>query len=112
MARGKVGKYRGVSKVRHKWLAQIWHSGTANSLGRFLTPEAAAKAYDKEVLRMGLNRPLNFPNEHTQPPPERPMPTHAQKQRIQDIQNYFRQNWLGKITTINQAADDIRQRFG
>lgn len=41
--------YKGVTKHRNKWSAQLGHDGTKQHLGTFLTPEDAARAYDMAV---------------------------------------------------------------
>lgn len=60
------GDFKGISfdKKRCKWSAQIKASGKTSHLGRFLTPEAAARAYDKAAFKAyGAECYLNFPSE-------------------------------------------------
>ena len=56
--------FRGVQKDWSRWRARIRTAGRLLSLGTFLTPEEAARAYDKEASRLyGNNAILNFPDE-------------------------------------------------
>jgi hypothetical protein len=64
LTRNKSG-YRGVCLQRNKWIAQIGYrraDGRTNIvLGRFNTPEEAARAYDKELhAKFGEFAKLNF----------------------------------------------------
>lgn len=55
-------KYRGVSKHRNKWLAQIGIKGKASYIGVFSDPIEAARARDKKALEVyGEFAQLNFP---------------------------------------------------
>jgi hypothetical protein len=59
-----TSKYRGVHSNcyagRWSWQAQISVKRETVYLGSYKDEKLAAKAYDKYVLRMGLNRRLNF----------------------------------------------------
>lgn len=62
--RKTTSKYRGVSWYvsKNKWRVSIYTTKTGQVIvGVFDTEEEAAKAYDKYVKKMGLDRPLNFP---------------------------------------------------
>lgn len=39
------------------------------------------------------------------------MPTMAQKLKVQEIREYFRTNYLGRITNVRDAKSDIQNRF-
>jgi hypothetical protein len=39
------------------------------------------------------------------------MATMAQKQRVDEIREYFRTNYLGRITNVRDAKSDIQNRF-
>lgn len=55
--------YRGVSydKSRKLWTAEITINYKKKHLGRFVTPEQAAKAYDLAAIEIGRTSKLNFP---------------------------------------------------
>lgn len=55
--------YRGVSfdKRRNLWAAEITINYKKKHLGRFSTPEQAAKAYDQAAIKAGRTSKLNFP---------------------------------------------------
>lgn len=56
--------YKGVCAVSDKWQSYIWMDGKNIYLGRYDTPEQAAKAYDKKAIELhGVKAILNFPNE-------------------------------------------------
>lgn len=66
MAGPRTGKFKGVSQLvlTGKWIAQIRVSGKLRHLGRFDTPEEAARAYDATALsEWGSNCYFNFPDE-------------------------------------------------
>jgi hypothetical protein len=67
--KGNKSGYKGVSfdKSTEKWLAQIEVEGRNKHLGRHLTPEEAARAYDRGAVRYyGFDVYLNFPGDHIQ----------------------------------------------
>lgn len=47
-------KYKGVywSKIRNRWVAQIWMNGNRQHIGCFIKEEDAAIAYDKKALEI------------------------------------------------------------
>jgi NUMOD4 motif. len=56
--------YYGVTRLKrsngmYRWIAQLTTDGEHRELGYFATPEEAAYAYDREVTRLGVKRPLN-----------------------------------------------------
>ena len=57
--------YSGVSwdRTKRKWTAGIWNSELKSSkaLGRFDNEEEAARAFDEEARKLGINSRLNFP---------------------------------------------------
>lgn len=57
-------KYKGVQLRkfggRYYYHTRIYINGVGISLGHYKLEEEAAKAYDKYVLRMGLDRKTNF----------------------------------------------------
>lgn len=58
--------YRADSKRRKRWSAHIHASGRLISLGTYLTPEEAARAYDAAArIHHGEFARLNFPQEGT-----------------------------------------------
>ena len=60
----KTSKYRGVSWERRysRWRAQIGHAGKILNVGRFMTDEDAARAYDRKARELHGDRArLNFP---------------------------------------------------
>lgn len=59
---GRASRYYGVAfrNDSNNWRAQVFCNKKHISLGSYSTEELAAKAYDKAVLEMGLELPLNF----------------------------------------------------
>lgn len=56
--------YRGVHWFQNRWVAKISVEGIEHHLGRFTTPEEAARAYDEVARRLrGEFAQLNFPSE-------------------------------------------------
>jgi hypothetical protein len=75
----KTSRFRGVSRILHArkrpWMAQIARErGQRGSIiGYFAAEEEAARAYDREVLRLGKPAEwLNFPGEVKAPEPPAP----------------------------------------
>lgn len=59
-ASGLKGAYRNGKR----WAARIWLDGKSRHIGNYLTPEAAARAYDAAAVRhFGEYARLNFPDE-------------------------------------------------
>lgn len=60
-------KYHGVFFMKEKkenvWRAKIWHKYRCYQVGYFKSEIDAAKAYDKEVKRLGFDKTLNFPDD-------------------------------------------------
>ena len=57
--------YRGVSKKRERFVAQISVNKQKTNLGTYDTPKEAAVAYDRAVIKYTLsNDRLNFPNDN------------------------------------------------
>ena len=53
--------FKGVSKHKNKWVAQIMNNGTKVKIGLFSTPEEAARAYDKKAIELfGEFANINF----------------------------------------------------
>ena len=60
----RSGAYKGVHPNNNKWQASITVDGVAKHLGTFITPEAAAYAYDAAARAVwGEHCYLNFPTE-------------------------------------------------
>ena len=81
---GKTSQYVGVifDKSRGKWAAHIQYHKKSYHLGRFLTEEEAATAYDKKALELyGENAKLNLP--HLNPVVPKDV---AKKERMEMIQ--------------------------
>lgn len=55
-----IRKWKGITKRKQGWQAQIKIADQLVYLGTWPTPEEAARRYDKEVLALGLPRELNF----------------------------------------------------
>jgi hypothetical protein len=54
--------FKGVSRKKNRWLAQIWINNVIHRLGAYDTPEDAARAYDAAALKAwGTDCYLNFP---------------------------------------------------
>jgi|TARA_R110000772_G_scaffold58864_1_gene133408 hypothetical protein len=57
-------KYIGVTKRRKSgrvcFVSRVYHEGVVYSCGVFPTDEEAARAYDKAVMRLGLDKRMNF----------------------------------------------------
>ncbi len=65
--RSKRNPYKGVDFDHGRWVAQITVDSVASRLGRFATPEEAARAYDDAARRrFGVFARLNFPREGEQ----------------------------------------------
>lgn len=67
--------YKGVSKLKNSWKAQITVHGKTTRLGKFETEKEAALAFDEAARKLqGPFAKLNFPKEGEQsataPPPE------------------------------------------
>ena len=57
--------YRGVTKNRERFKAQIFVNKKKTNLGTYDTPKEAAVAYDRAVIKYTLsNDRLNFPNDN------------------------------------------------
>lgn len=57
-------RYRGATRVKEKWMAQLSRSGKHFYLGLYVTEEAAARAWDRKAFELyGDAAPLNFPDE-------------------------------------------------
>lgn len=69
LERPLTSEYVGVSlcRARNKYEATIRVDGKMRHLGRFSTQEEAARVRDAFVSANGLNRELNFPEEHEWP---------------------------------------------
>lgn len=60
----RVSRFKGVSRSRDKWRAEICRDGARVHIGVFLTEEDAAKAYDERAAHLhGDFARLNFPRE-------------------------------------------------
>ena len=58
----KPSSYRGVTIERGRWKAQIGYEGKTHHIGTFDTDEEAARAYDREAIRVhGAKAQCNFP---------------------------------------------------
>jgi hypothetical protein len=75
----KTSRYRGVSRILHArtrpWMAKIAREKGQRGaiIGYFAVEEDAARAYDREVLRLGKPAEwLNFPGEAQAPAPSPP----------------------------------------
>jgi hypothetical protein len=56
-------RFKGVCKDRGLWRACIKTDGKTKHLGRFVTEDAAAQAFDEAAIRQGRDHTgLNFPN--------------------------------------------------
>lgn len=55
----KKGKYLGVSKVRNRYRARTFINGKEIHFGCFATPEEAALAFNREIIKYFPNAPLN-----------------------------------------------------
>ena len=55
--------YKGITweESRKKWKANIYIKGGMQTLGRFVNPDDAARAFDAKVIELKLGRALNFP---------------------------------------------------
>lgn len=61
--KNKTSRYRGVSMVQGKWLAQIWDGKRNIKIGSFNAEEVAALAYDQNAKEIyGDKAKLNFDN--------------------------------------------------
>lgn len=63
----RTGSYKGVSKRKNKWVAQIRAHGKNYWLGYYATPEDAARAYDAAAYKLhGAFAKLNFSQQAAQ----------------------------------------------
>jgi len=53
---------RGVSKVKNRFRATVYHDKKVIHLGYYDSPDQAAMIRDKKVLELGIPVPLNFTN--------------------------------------------------
>lgn len=67
--------YRGVQKKHNKFRAEIKVNNKSTILLVTSNEVDAAKAYDKEVVRLGLSRKLNFPQDYPDFTPIKPVKT-------------------------------------
>lgn len=64
--RARFVPYRGITSNprvggKFSWTVAFRHGGKTICCGTFQTREEAARVYDAEIKRMGLDWPLNFP---------------------------------------------------
>jgi hypothetical protein len=61
-----ASQYAGVRRSHSKserWCAAVYTHAACNHLGSFATEEEAARARDRAVIELGIDAPLNFPDE-------------------------------------------------
>eukprot|EP00941_MAST-03F_sp_MAST-3F-sp1_P002494 g2494.t1 len=58
-------KYHGVGweTSKSKWRVRVFYKGQRHYVGSFRDEKEAARAYDREIIKQGLDRVLNFPDE-------------------------------------------------
>ena len=101
----RSSKFGGVSwiAVRKRWLAQCHdRNGGQIFLGSFANEADAARAVDAYIVKCGLDRPLNFPDEHitaTDFPATTqtaPLASKKKRKRKSSSSKYFGVTWSGE----------------
>jgi len=63
LPKGKPSSFRGITRRKKRWEAHVWRHGKQQYLGGYKEEEAAARAYDKAVIKIrGREGETNFPS--------------------------------------------------